>query len=115
ANNQGTLYLTRDDRGGSLEEDCPEIFQTLRDQAELMRRRLREEMQIEFTIEDGTLHILDGVKVAREPRAAVRIAVSLAQNDIISKEEALMRIDPMTLGGLLHRQVSPNAARDIIG
>ena len=115
ANNQGTLYLTRDDRGGSLEEDCPEIFQTLRDQAELMRRRLREEMQIEFTIEDGTLHILDGVKVAREPRAAVRIAVSLAQNDIISKEEALMRIDPMTLGGLLHRQVSPNVARDIIG
>ena len=115
ANNQGTLYLTRDDRGGSLEEDCPEIFQTLRDQAELMRRRLREEMQIEFTIEDGRLHILDGVKVAREPRAAVRIAVSLAQNDIISKEEALMRIDPMTLGGLLHRQVSPNAVRDIIG
>lgn len=115
ANGQGTLYLTRDDRGGSLEEDCPEIFQTLRDQAELMRRRLREEMQIEFTIEDGTLHILDGVKVAREPRAAVRIAVSLAQNDIISKEEALMRIDPMTLGGLLHRQVSPNVARDIIG
>ena len=115
ANNQGTLYLTRDDRGGSLEEDCPEIFQTLRDQAELMRRRLREEMQIEFTIEDGRLHILDGVKVAREPRAAVRIAVSLAQNDIISKEEALMRIDPMTLGGLLHRQVSPNVARDIIG
>ena len=115
ANGQGTLYLTRDDRGGSLEEDCPEIFQTLRDQAELMRRRLREEMQIEFTIEDGTLHILDGVKVAREPRAAVRIAVSLAQNGIISKEEALMRIDPMTLGGLLHRQVSPNVARDIIG
>ena len=115
ANNQGTLYLTRDDRGGSLEEDCPEIFQTLRDQAELMRRRLREEMQIEFTIEDGRLHILDGVKVAREPRAAVRIAVSLAQNDIISKEEALMRIDPMTLVGLLHRQVSPNVARDIIG
>ena len=115
ANGQGTLYLTCDDRGGSLEEDCPEIFQTLRDQAELMRRRLREEMQIEFTIEDGTLHILDGVKVAREPRAAVRIAVSLAQNDIISKEEALMRIDPMTLGGLLHRQVSPNVARDIIG
>ena len=115
ANGQGTLYLTCDDRGGSLEEDCPEIFQTLRDQAELMRRRLREEMQIEFTIEDGRLHILDGVKVAREPRAAVRIAVSLAQNDIISKEEALMRIDPMTLGGLLHRQVSPNAARDIIG
>jgi len=115
ANNQGTLYLTRDDRGGSLEEDCPEIFQTLRDQAELMRRRLREEMQIEFTIEDGRLHILDGVKVAREPPAAVRIAVSLAQNGIISKEEALMRIDPMTLGGLLHRQVSPNAARDIIG
>lgn len=115
AHGQGTLYLTRDERGVSLEEVCPEIFQTLIEHAELMRRRLREEMQIEFTIEDGKLHILDGVKVAREPRAAVRIAVSLAQSGTIRKEEALMRVDPTTLGGLLHRQVSQNATRDVIG
>ena len=115
AHKQGTLYLARDKRGVSLEEVCPEIFHTLKEHAELMRRRLREEMQIEFTIEDGRLHILDGVKVAREPRAAVRIAVSLAQRGIIPKEEALMRVDPMTLGGLLHRQVSQNATRDVIG
>ena len=112
---RGTLYLTRDERGVSLEEVSPEIFHKLKEQAELMRRRLREEMQIQFTIEDGRLHILDGVKVAREPRAAVRIAVSLAQSGIIAKEEALMRIDPTTLGGLLHRQVSQNATRDVLG
>ena len=111
----GTLFLKRDERGLSLEEVCPEIFETLKGQAELMRLRLREEMQIEFTIEDGTLHILDGVKVARQPRAALRIAVFLAEHGIISKREALMRIDPFTLGGLLHRQISDNADRDVLG
>lgn len=112
---QGTLFLKRDARGLSLEEACPEIFKTLKKHAELMRLRLREEMQIEFTIEDGTLHILDGVKVARRPRAAVRIAVFLAEHGIISKKEALMRVDPLALGGLLHRQIAYNAPRDVVG
>jgi len=80
----------------------------------LMRLKLREEMQIEFTIQDGELHILDGVRVARKSRAAVRIAVSLAQDGIITKEEAVMRIEPRALGELLHRQVDPEAPRDIL-
>ena len=52
-----------------------------------MRKKLREEMQIEFTIENGKLHILDGIRVTRRPRAAVTIAVSLAKDEIITKEE----------------------------
>ncbi len=112
---QGILYLTKDSRGISLEEVAPKIFATLKEQAELMRHRLREEMQIEFTIEDGNLHILDGIKVARLAPAAIRIAVSLADKGIISKEEALMRIEPRALGELLHRQISPDASRDVVG
>ena len=112
---QGILYLTKDSRGISLEEVAPKIFATLKEQAELMRHRLREEMQIEFTIEDGNLHILDGIKVARLAPAAIRIAVSLADKGIISKEEALMRIEPRALGELLHRQISPDAGRDVVG
>jgi pyruvate,orthophosphate dikinase len=57
---------------------------------------------------------LDGVRVARKSRAAVRIAVSLAQDGIITKEEAVMRIEPRALGELLHRQVDPEAPRDIL-
>ena len=80
-----------------------------------MRIRLREEMQVEFVIQNGTLFILDGVRVARSSRAAVRIAVSLANDKIIPREEALMRIPPRTLSELLHRQIAPHAARDRIG
>ena len=109
------LYLTRDPRGPSLEELAPDAFAELKEDAALMRKRLREEMQVEFVIEDGRLHILDGVRVTRSSRAAVRIAVALARDGIISREEAIMRVQPRTLTELLHRQVSATARRDLIG
>jgi pyruvate,orthophosphate dikinase len=108
------LYLERDPRGPSLQELAPQAFDDLIEHTKLMRIRLREEMQAEFTIEDGQVHILDGVRVARSARAAVRIAVSLAEDGIISKEEALLRIEPRAMNELLHRQVDPSASRDPI-
>jgi pyruvate,orthophosphate dikinase len=111
---QGAIFLTSDPRGASLQEAAPEIFETLIEQAKLMRIRLREEMQIEFTIQDGQLYILDGVRVQRRAPAAVRIAVALAEDGIISQKEALLRVDPRSLGELLHRQVDPDAARDVL-
>lgn len=110
-----SLFLTKDERGPSLEEELPEAFDHLLTHARLMRNRLREEMQVEFTVEDGTVHILDGVRIQRSAQAAVRIAVALAEEGIISHEEALMRIEPRALNELLHRQVDPNATRDVIG
>ncbi|MDX1785905.1 putative PEP-binding protein [Roseovarius sp. ZX-A-9] len=108
------LYLERDPRGPSLEELAPEAFAQLKDHTALMRTRLREEMQAEFTINNGKLYLLDGVRVARNARAAVSIAVALAEDGIISREEALMRIEPRALNELLHRQVDPNAPRDLL-
>ncbi|MEM1074562.1 MAG: putative PEP-binding protein [Pseudomonadota bacterium] len=109
------LYLSRDPRGPSLEELEPEAFAQLKDHAALMRKRLRAEMQLEFAIENGAVHILDGVRVARSSQAAVRIAVRLAEENVISREEALMRVQPRLLSELLHRQVSSDADRDVIG
>ena len=114
SDNDGAMYLTRDKRGPSLEEAAPDILKSLQDQAALMRQRLREEMQIEFTIEDGNLHILDGIRAPRRASAALRIAVSLAKSGVISKQEALLRVEPLSLGELLHRQVHPDADRDIL-
>ncbi len=111
---EGAIYLTRDPRGPSLEELCPEIYADLIRIGALARERLREEMQVEFTIESGVLHVLDAVRLPRSSRAAVRIAVSLGQDNVIPKEEAILRIAPTTLNDLLHRQVAPNAARDVM-
>jgi pyruvate,orthophosphate dikinase len=109
------IFLTKDPRGPSLEELVPEAFQQLTRHAALMRKKLREEMQVEFAIDNGVVHILDGVRVARSARASVRIAVQLAEDGIIPREEALMRIPPRALNELLHRQIDPDAARDVLG
>ena len=111
---QGAIYLTCDPRGPSLEELAPDAFAGLIHYGALIRARLREEMQIEFTLENGQLHILDGVRLQRSSRAAVRIAVALAEDGIIPREEAVMRVDPTALSELLHRQVDQAAKRDRI-
>ena len=109
------IFLEKDPRGPSLEELAPEAFEALKRDAALMRRRLREEMQVEFVIQNGEVHILDGVRIPRSPRAAVRIAVRLAEDGIIPPQEAVMRVDAHSVSELLHRQVAPDAARDVLG
>lgn len=108
------LYLEQDRRGPSLAEAAPEAYADLKEHAALMRRKLREEMQVEFVIGNGRVHILDGVRVSRSSRAAVRIAVQLARDGIITPQEAVMRIDPHAVTELLHRQVAPDAVRDVL-
>lgn len=108
------IYLTRDKRGKSLQELCPDIFAKLEEYGELCRARLREAMQIEFTVEAGQLRILDAIRIVRAPRAAIRIAVDLAKDNIISEPEALLRIDAKALSELLHRQVAPDAERRVL-
>ncbi|MEZ5912599.1 MAG: pyruvate, phosphate dikinase [Paracoccaceae bacterium] len=111
---KGTLYLTRDPRGPSLEEACPKAFAELKRHGAVSREKLREEMQIEFTIENGALRVLDAVKVARSSRAAVRIAVALAEDGVITPQEAVLRVEPRALSELLHPQVDPRGPRDVI-
>jgi pyruvate, orthophosphate dikinase len=110
----GAIFLESDDRGGALQDLAPDAYASLKAHAAHMREKLREEMQVEFVIEGGKVHLLDGVRVARGSRAAVRIAVRLAEDGIISEQEAVMRIEPHSLNELLHRQVDPDAARDIL-
>ncbi|MDJ1016601.1 MAG: PEP-utilizing enzyme [Paracoccaceae bacterium] len=110
----GAIYLTRDPRGESLEELCSEAFEQLKTFGETCRARLREEMQIEFAIDAGALSVLDAVPVARSSRAAVRIAVTLAEDGVISHDEAVLRIQPQGLSELLHRQVDSEAERDTL-
>ncbi|MGP9805790.1 putative PEP-binding protein [Paracoccus sp. NSM] len=109
-----TLYLTRDERGPSLEDVSPETFADLIRFGIAARERLREEMLIEFVVTDGQVSVIDATRLARTSRAGVRIAVSLARDGVIPPEEALMRVEPRALADLLHHQVDPRAPRDLI-
>ncbi|MBT8408986.1 MAG: pyruvate, phosphate dikinase [Alphaproteobacteria bacterium] len=111
---EDALYLTRDPRGPSVEDLYPQHFTDLARYGEICRKRLREEMQIKFTIQGGSLMILDAVRVPRSPQAEVRIAVALAEDHVISPQEAVLRVEPGTLPELLHRQVDPTGARDTL-
>ena len=111
---EGAIYLTRDPRGPALEDICPDQFAQLLSYGDICRRRLREEMEVKFTLQDGALQILDAVRVQRSSRASVKIAVALAKDGIILREEAVMRVKPAALSELLHSQVDPAADRDLI-
>ena len=111
---EDALFITKDERGPSLEDSSPEIVDALRDAGKLVRRRLREEMQIEFTLMNGELHILDAVRTPRSALGAVEIAVALANDEVISREDAMMRIAPFSLNQMLHRQIDPTAERDVL-
>lgn len=106
------MFLKKDPRGPSIEEVLPEAYGDLIRYGDLCRNRLREEMEIEFTIENEVLHILDAVRVQRTPRANLNIAVALAEDAIISEDEAVMRVPPRSLAELLHYQVDPTGPRD---
>lgn len=114
ADADGALYLTQDARGPSLEDRSPEAFAQLVSYGDTCRKRLREEMEVKFALQDDALVILDAVPAPRSSRASVRVAVALAEDRIIPREEAVMRVKPAALSELLHRQVDPEAERDVI-
>ena len=108
------MYLVDDTRGPSLQETQPEIFAELERWGEIGRTGLREEMQLEFTIEGGKLFILDALVTPRSARARVATAVALANDEIIPREEAVLRVEPKSLNEVLHQQVADGVERDVI-
>ncbi|MEM8851433.1 MAG: putative PEP-binding protein [Pseudomonadota bacterium] len=110
-NRDKALYLRKDPRGPSLEELLPEVFGELVEIGAQCRETLREEMQVEFTVDQGRLAILDAVRCQRDSRASVAIAAALARDGIIPRSEAILRVQPGTLSRLLHRQIDPSAKR----
>ena len=107
-------YLTIDPRGKSLEEIYPEGFDMLVEFGARCRQQLREEMQIEFTLDGGDLSVLDAVRVQRSAQAAMRIAVTLAEDGVITRDDAVLRIPPGGLMELMHRRIAPDAHRDVL-
>ncbi len=110
---ENTLYIGRDPRGPSFQDEVNDVFNELVDWSGILRQRLREEMQVEFTVEQGALCVLDAIRVQRSSRAGVAIAVALANDGIITRNDALLRTQPHALSELLHPQIDPSADRSV--
>ncbi len=99
----------------SLEELQPAALDELEAAAKTAATGLGDAFQLEFVLENGTVAILDAVPARRTARAAVRIAVDLANAGAITRSEALLRIEPRSLIEHLHPQIDPAAPRDVFG
>ena len=86
----------------SLEEAMPKCFKELDDIRDLLEKHYKDMQDIEFTIEDGTLYMLQTRNGKRTTAAAVKIAMDLVDEGLIDEEEAVMRVEPGQLDQLLH-------------
>ena len=114
---QALTKLTREEMGEkapSMEEALPEVFGQFRDVVERLERHYRDMQDIEFTVEQGRLYMLQTRSGKRTAKAALKIAVEMAADGLITQDEAVLRIEPASLDQLLHRTLDPNAERHII-
>jgi pyruvate,orthophosphate dikinase len=98
----------------SMETALPEVFAEFRRTTELLERHYRDMQDMEFTVERGKLWMLQTRGGKRTARAALRIAVDMAEEGLVSREEAIARIDPASLDQLLHPTIDPKAERHVV-
>jgi pyruvate,orthophosphate dikinase len=108
---------------GPLTGDCADCLQgrsartfaALEQAVAKAETALTDAVRVEFTVEDGSVEVLDALPLPRSARAAIRIAVDLADAKMISRADAILRVDPRLLVEHLHPTIDPAAARDVIG
>ena len=113
-------YLTRKAREAagakplSMEEAMPEAYAELARVFDQLERHYRDMQDIEFTVERGKLWMLQTRSGKRTAKAALKIAVDMANEGLITQEEAIARVDPAALDQLLHPTLDPAAPRDVL-
>jgi len=114
---QEITELARKEAGSdkpSLEKAMPEAFAELTRIYGVLEKHYRDMQDLEFTIEQGKLWMLQTRSGKRTAKAALRIAVELASEGLITEDEAVARIDPSSLDQLLHPTIDPKAERKIL-
>jgi len=101
-------------KAASMEEAMPDVYAELAKVFDLLETHYRDMQDIEFTVERGTLWMLQTRAGKRTAKAALKIAVDMAGEGLISEEEAVDRVDPAALDQLLHPTLDPAAPRDVI-
>ncbi|MDO6413178.1 pyruvate, phosphate dikinase [Sphingomonas sp. BIUV-7] len=112
------LTLAARERAGakaaSMEEAMPETFAELARVFDLLETHYRDMQDIEFTVQQGKLWMLQTRSGKRTAKAALKIAVDMANEGLITRQEAILRVDPAALDQLLHPTLDPKAVRDVI-
>ncbi len=98
----------------ALQSDLPDVYRQFKETCELLEKHYRNMQDIEFTVERGKLYMLQTRNGKRTTPAAVRIAVEMVHEGLITKEEAIVRIEPAQLDQLLHRRIDPNAKLEVL-
>jgi len=98
----------------SMEEIMPGVFRQLEEIYKSLEAHYRDMQDIEFTVQEGKLWMLQTRNGKRTARAALRIAVNMVDEELISEVEAVKRIDPASLDQLLHPTLDPNATKDVL-
>src|ERR1700730_2020335 len=96
-----------------LEKWNPAVYNQLREITTMLEHHYRDIQDFEFTIQDGTLYMLQTRNGKRTGPAAVRIAVEMAGEKLITKEEAVLRVDPNQLDQLLHPVLDPKSKKSL--
>jgi len=109
-----TAAAAKDGKGKSMEEALPAAFADFVAVTRRLESHYRDMQDIEFTIERGKLFMLQTRSGKRTAKAALKIAVDMANEGVISREEAIGRIDPLSLDQLLHPTIDPSAPRQAI-
>ena len=102
------------DHNPSMEEAMPQVFAQFKAVVERLERHYRDMQDIEFTVERGALYMLQTRSGKRTAKAALKVAVDMAAEGLITQKEAIVRIDPSSLDQLLHPTLDPTAERDLI-
>src|ERR1051326_7759917 len=98
----------------AMEEVMPKVFTELDGVRRKLEQHYRDMQDIEFTVQRGKLYMLQTRTGKRTAPAALKIAVEMASNGIISREEAVQRIEPASLEQLLHPTLDPKAAKTVL-
>jgi pyruvate, orthophosphate dikinase len=98
----------------SMQESMPEVYGELARVFDLLETHYRDMQDIEFTVERGTLWMLQTRSGKRTAKAALKIAVDMAEEGLITRDEAICRVDPSALDQLLHPTLDPLAKRDVL-
>jgi len=98
----------------NLKNDLPKLYKELIKVIQLLEKNYKDIQDFEFTIEKEKLYLLQTRTGKRTGQAAVKIAVDMVKERIISKEEAILRVEPNQLNQLLHKRIDPNAKIKVI-